>query len=167
MASTPLLQSGNNFLGLRAQRAGRKYVPHRWYEVLAMHLSGRRPAEIMALTGYSQAAYYRILASPDVVALRQQMLEDMSKDFEALWPRVIDNIRDQLLSTDEKVQLAAQQQFFKATGRFANGKEEEVDKTSASDVVKQLLAQQVNITVNVGGQATCNDDNHEVDFEDI
>ena len=161
-----LLQSPvNTFSGLRASRVSRKGVPHKWYEVLAMHLAGRRPAEIQALTGYSSAAYYRILASPDVIALRQQMLEDVSKDFEALWPKVINNIREQLDSIDEKTQLAAQQQFFKATGRFAPVTTENGDKASASDIVKQLLAQQVNVTVNIGGgtNGVCEVE----DFEDV
>lgn len=142
----------NKLATCRAKRAGALPVPLRWKQVLDLHLSGRRPAEIMALTGYSPAMYYRILASPQVLALRQRMMEGFQKDFEALWPKVIDNIRDQLDDPDAKIQIAAQHQFFKATGRFAPPKSDEVEKTTASDVVKQLLAQQVNVTVNIGGQ---------------
>ena len=128
-------------------------VPHRWFQVLALHLSGKRPKEVMELTGYSPAMYYRILDHPSILGIRQQLLERVQRDFEDLYPKIVENITNQLNSEDTKVQLEAQNQWLKATGKFApKQKASAGEELSAEDLVKQLLMQQINVNVNLGGK---------------
>lgn len=132
------------------RRAKRKYgIPHRWHQVLSLHMSGKSVKEIMALTGYSQWMTYNILRQPEIIVARQRIMQATSDEFEALFPKVVSNIREQLDSEDEQVRLAAQTQFFKATGKFNPKVKAEGENVSAEDVVSKLLQQQININVNV------------------
>jgi hypothetical protein len=119
----------------------------RWYNVLALHLGGASPKEIMELTGYSAAMYYRILEHPSIQAVRQQLLDSTQQEFEALFSKVVENIRTQLKSSDPQIQLAAQNQFFKATGKFAPKVSKDDGNLTAEDIVSKFL--QVNVQVNV------------------
>lgn len=152
--SEALLTPMPNYQLMRPARAKDHHpVPHRWFAVLAMHLSGKSPKEIQKETGYSQAMYYRILSNPEVLAVRQQLLAQTQMEFEALYSKVVDNLREQLNSKDPEIQLAAQQQFFKATGKYApKPSDPKGEQLSAEDLVTKLLQQQINIQVNVGGQ---------------
>ena len=127
----------------------RNGIPHRWYQVLSLYMSGKSVKEIMALTGYSQWMTYNIMRQPEIIAARQQILQATSDEFENLFLKVVDNIKDQLDSEDPQVQLAAQNQFFKATGKFAPKVKSPEDNISAEDVVSKLLQQQININVHV------------------
>lgn len=131
----------------------RQPVPLRWRTVLALHLSGKKPKEVMEATGYSSAMYYRILRHPLVEGMRQQLLADTQRDFEALYPKVVENLRQQLDEVDPKIQLEAQNQWFRASGKFAPKKEEAGGQVTAEALVQQLLNQTVNVNVNLGGQA--------------
>jgi hypothetical protein len=65
----------------------------------------------------------------------------------------VENITNQLNSEDTKVQLEAQNQWLKATGKFApKQKASAGEELSAEDLVKQLLMQQINVNVNLGGK---------------
>ncbi len=150
----PLLQrtqSAPNYAVFRARKTNRRYTSHRWFKVLAMHMAGKSKEEICAETGYKPSSYYQILRDPEMLTIRQQMLDDVQKDFDALYPKVVDNLRLQLDSDDPKIQLQAQEQFFKATGKYAPKREEGEGKTTAEEIVAKLLNQQINIQVNVGG----------------
>jgi hypothetical protein len=86
------------------------------------------------------------------VAVRQQLMKVTQDEFEALYQKVVDNIRTQLDHPDPQIQLAAQQQFFKATGKYTPKVQEGQAQLSAEELVGKLLAQQINVTVNLGGQ---------------
>ena len=122
-------------------------VPLRWYFVLALHLSGKSPREVMEETGYSSAMYYKVLNHPTVQSVRQQLLDHTQQEFEALFSKVVENIRNQLKSNDPQVQLAAQTQFFKATGKFQPKKGDEDKELTAEDIVSKIL--NINVQVNV------------------
>lgn len=121
-------------------------IPHRWFYVLALHMAGKSCREIAQQTRYTTNYVYRILQHPDIVALRSRLLDFATREFEALWPTVVENIRNQLASEDPRVQLAAQHQWLKASGKYAASEHTE-KPASAEDVVAKLL--QVNVQVNV------------------
>jgi len=151
MSNLPITQSHLPDTSYRFHRHLKKNdhtpIPLRWYCVLSLHLSGKSPKEVMQETGYSTAMYYRILNDPAVQSVRQQLLDSTQQEFEALFNQVVENIRNQLKSTDEQIQIAAQNQFFKATGKFAPKVSEKGDGLTVEDVVAKLL--NVNIQVNV------------------
>lgn len=152
MNNLPLTQSLLPDQNYRFHRPSKKSdylpVPLRWYNVLALHLAGKSPKEIMEQTGYSQAMYYRILNHPSIQSVRQQLLDSTQQEFEALFMKVVENVREQLASLDPQIQLAAQQQWFKANGKFLPSKEAESRGLTAEDVVAKLL--NINVQVNVG-----------------
>lgn len=115
-------------------------VPLRWYKVLALHLSGKKAIEIKEETGYSIPMIHRILNHKSIQSVRQQLMDSTQQEFEALFDRIVNNIRTQLDSTDEAVKLAAQQQWFKANGKFGNGgKTKIVTNITAEQVVQNIL----------------------------
>lgn len=117
-------------------------VPVRWQVVLSLHLAGKTCKEITELTGYSQAMVYRILDNKDVQYIRQQLMDQTQMEFEALFSKVTKNIREQLESKDEVVRLAAQNQWFKANGRFTPKQSKVADTITAEDIVIQILNQE-------------------------
>lgn len=82
---------------------------------------------------------YAILGNKDVIYLRQKMLDSMQQEFEALFSKLVDNIREQLDSSDPMVQLAAQNQWLKANGKYAPAVVDKSTHITAEDVVFQLL----------------------------
>jgi len=148
---SPLVQQQPN--GLYHKRPPKGHlmtIPLRWHTVLALHLGGASVKEVAKMTGYSQATCYCILRRPEVQLVRQRMMEDVQQEFEALWPKVVDNIRVQLSDADPQIQLAAQQQWLKASGKFQPVNEKVGKEATAEEVVARLLQQQINIQVNVG-----------------
>jgi hypothetical protein len=131
-------------------------IPHKWFEVLSLHLSGMSTKDILELTGYSLGSYYRIMNNPRSIAVRQQLLSMYQDDFEALFTKVVDNIRDQLDSEDIRVQQVAQQQFFRAENKFKVIRKKK-ESESAEDMVSRLLngnaIEQVNVQVNVSSDS--------------
>ena len=115
-------------------------VSHRHQYVLALHLSGKKVNEIESLSGYRPATIYHILQEPNVLALRQQLLNHTSKEFEALFPKVVDCIRDGLDSPDLKINLEASDKWLKAHGKYAKSEATTVNIT-AEDIVMNILNQ--------------------------
>ena len=122
-------------------------IPHKWSEVLALHLAGVPTKEIGEITGYSLGNLYMILKNPRTQAVRQQLLSVYQDEFEALFGTIITNIRSQLAAPDVKTQQVAQQQWLNAEKKFkvlqSGGKGSE----TAEDIVSRLL--NVNVQVNV------------------
>ena len=123
------------------------HVPHKWFEVMALHLAGKSSNEICEIVGYSLQTYYRIMNSPRSIAVRQQLLSMYQDEFEALFNKVIINIRDQLGSEDVKTQQTAQQQWLNAEKKFNKKIGGDRPGESAEDLVSRLL--NVNVQVNV------------------
>lgn len=128
-------------------------IPHKWFKVLSMHLSGRKTRDIAEETGYTMQSLYRILNSERTQAVRQQLLSMYQDEYEALFEKVIDNIRVQLDSDDMKVQQTAQQQWLNSEKKFRGLQSKHAPGESAEDLVGRMLNIQgtnVNVQVNVG-----------------
>ena len=117
-------------------------VSHRHQFVLALHLSGLKVNEIEKITKYRPATIYHILGEPNVIALRQQLLNHTAKEFEALFPKVVDGIRACLDSGDPKTVLEASDKWLKAHGKYAKSESTTVNIT-AEDIVMNILNQQL------------------------
>ena len=122
-------------------------IPHKWFEVLGLHLAGKSTPEIMEITSYTQASIYRILNSERTQAVRQQLLSTYQDEFEALFSKIIVNIRTQLDSGDMKVQQTAQQQWLNSEKKFRGIQSKQMPGESAEDLVGRML--NVNVQVNV------------------
>lgn len=125
-------------------------IPMRWNKVVSMHLAGVPTRDICEETGYSMGNIYQILKNPRVQAVRQQMLSVYQDEFEALFPKVTQNIRSQLDSKDIKTQQVAQDQWFKAEKKFSPKRNQSGVAETAEDMVAKLL--NVNVQVNVAPQ---------------
>lgn len=117
--------------------------PSRWYAVLSLHLTGRTAHEISELVGLGEQQVYRILNDERIIQVRQQLLNATSDEFEALFPKVVEVIRETLQSKDERVQLEAVNIWMKAHGKFQPAKAEGQVVVTAEDVVIQILNQGV------------------------
>lgn len=136
----PVLSLGNNSSnGQFKHPKGNGGIKHKYYEILALHLSGKTAQEISAITGYAPVSIYNILKKEEMVLLRQQILAGVSDEFEVLFADVVNTIRELLTSTKETVRLEACEKWLKAHNKF--GKEKNTINVTAEDVVFQILNQ--------------------------
>jgi hypothetical protein len=68
------------------------------------------------------------------------MLHDIDKEFEALYSRVVEEIRYCLQDADPRIRLDACEKWLKAHGKFQPNQKTQVNIT-AEDVVVQILNQ--------------------------
>jgi len=152
MAEHTLLQAPTSDPTYQVNRRKRRNdivpIPHKWFEVLSMHLAGKKRDEILEETGYSIGTYYRIMQNPRVIAVRQQLLKMYQDDFEALFSKVINNLHKQLDSEDMKTAQTAQAQWLRTA------KEHKIVSTrlKEEDSAEDLVANMLNIQVNVNAQ---------------
>lgn len=125
--------------GRRKKRKGS--VSHRWRYVLELHLCGKRVHEISELSGYSVNTIYGILRDEDVISLRQQLMQQFDSEFEALYPKVIDSIRDGLNHPHPDVQKEARRDWLKAHGKYRDQPQQQSQVFSAEKMVVQILQQ--------------------------
>jgi hypothetical protein len=113
----------------------------RWRVVLEYHLAGKTALEISRLTGFSEQYVGVLLRRPEVIGWKQQLMQVTEQEFEALFVKVVSNLRTQLASNDISTQMEAQNQFLKASGRFS-GKDKSnsvTNNVTAEEVVFQIL----------------------------
>jgi len=147
LTQSPSASQRFDYLTVNGKKRPKHILPVGWYQILRLHLEGLPQIKISEKTGYSQCAVSRILNHPLIQLARQQSMAETEKEFEALFEKVVDNIREQLGSQDPMVQLAAQNQWFKANGKFQPKQINNEEKLTAEDIVSKLL--NVNIQVNV------------------
>ena len=147
LVQSPSATEKFDLLTVNGKKRPRHILPTGWYQVLRLHLEGLSQVKISERTGYGQCAVSRILNHPLIQLARQQSMMETEREFEALFEKVVDNIREQLDSQDPMVQLAAQNQWFKANGKFAPKQSSNEEQLTAEDVVSKLL--QINVQVNV------------------
>jgi predicted transcriptional regulator len=136
MAAQPVLADNATPLQVNAPRK----IPLRWHYIVALHMAGRSVRTIAQETGLGEQAVRRILAHPDTQYIRQQLLASLDQEFEALWGKVINNLREQLDHEDQQIRLAAQNQWLKASGRYQQlVKQKLADAISAEDIVINIL----------------------------
>lgn len=114
-------------------------IPLIWHKVVALHLAGKTIDEIAEEVDYNRMSISRILRDPRVEQVRQMLMEDIQRDFDSLYSTVVKNLREQLASKDTTVQQAAQNQWFKAAGKFAPKTSGITNNITAEDVVVQIL----------------------------
>ena len=122
-------------------------ISHRDFYILSLHLAGYTAEEISELTNKSPASIYATLRKKEVILVRQQLLEGLEDEFEALQKQVIQVVRDKLKSQDERVQLEAVGIWMKAHGKYQVKREEA--EITGEDVVNKILNQQISVQVNV------------------
>jgi len=123
-------------------------ISHRDFFVLSLHLSGSTAEEIAELAGYSSPyTVYSILRKKEVILVRQQLLESLELEFEALQKSIFEVVKTKLKSQDERIQLEAVQVWMKYFGKFLPKVDE--NRLTAEDVVRQILNQQIQVNVNV------------------
>ena len=122
-------------------------ISHRDFYVLSLHLSGHSAEKIAELAGYSSPySVYNILRKQEVILVRQQLLQSLELEFEALQKKIFQVVGEKLDSEDERVQLEAVQLWMKYFGKFTPKPDK--DELTAEDVVRQILNQQINININ-------------------
>jgi hypothetical protein len=136
MTTQPALSDNTTSLQVNVPRK----IPLRWHYIVALHMSGRPVRVIAQEAGLGEQAVRRILSHPDVQYIRQQLLASLDQEFEALWSKVISNLREQLDHEDQQIRLAAQNQWLKASGRYQQlTKQKLADAISAEDIVINIL----------------------------
>jgi len=124
---------------LRTNLKSKRSISHRWYYVISLHLSGYSAQEISGLTGFSTQRIYSILRDERSIQVRQSILSGLDDELQALYPQVVQAMRDALQSPDIKVRLQASDQWFRTQGKF-KGDQKGLNVT-AEDVVIQILNQ--------------------------
>jgi hypothetical protein len=132
------LISNNQAFVTRVQPTASTIVPLKWINVLHLHLAGHTTKEIAAATDYTENSVWRILHHKDVTMLRQQLLKDTQKEFEALFSRIVDSVRDDLNSGDPDRISDARKDWLKAHGKVLDNSNIQVNIT-AENVVSQIL----------------------------
>lgn len=115
-------------------------------EVVKSHLDGVKNCDIAAIFNMHNNTVSKILKDPLVEAIRKEWMNDKHAEFNALYGKAIDAIRDGLNENEPVAnRLKAVDKFFaNAPGQ----KEAETERDTAEDVVARLL--QVNIQINNG-----------------
>jgi hypothetical protein len=115
-------------------------IPLRYHNVLALHLAGKSVAMICEETGYKSPTVYKILQDERVVQIRQQLLDHVQTEFEALYPAVVNSLRKDLLSEQPERENRARDQWLRASGKYQNNTTN-ITNVTAEDVVFQILNQ--------------------------
>ena len=124
-------------------------ISNRDFFVLSLHLAGYSAEEIADLAGYaSPQTVYSVLRRKEVLMVRQQMLEGLELEFEAMQKHIFDVIKSKVDSVDERIQLEAVQIWMRYFGKYKD-RGTTKEELTAEDVVRNLL--QVNVQVNVDG----------------
>lgn len=117
-------------------------IPLKYHKVLSLHLSGKPVHVICEETGYKESTVYSILKDERVTQIRQQLLNHTQIEFEALYGRVVDTLRDDLFSEQPDRQQKARDQWFRASGKYSKDTGEGTTiNLTAEDVVFQILNQ--------------------------
>jgi hypothetical protein len=114
-------------------------IPLRWLNVLHLHLAGKSAKEIAFRTGFSLSYVYVVLNHKDVGYMRQQLLANTQQEFEALYERIVQSVRDDLDSGDPERISDARKDWLKAHGKVS--KEDAANLNihlTAEDVVMQI-----------------------------
>jgi hypothetical protein len=106
--------------------------------VLDYALSGMDPKVIAAETGYSLNSVYRILNHPNTIQLRQQKLEAFQRDFDNLYNKVTERIREGLDNLDPKIVAIYTNQWLKANGKLSEKQKGLTVNLTAEDVIMQI-----------------------------
>ena len=139
---TPIRQEGFN--AKKRKNSERTLTPRYWY-VLSLHLAGAKAEEISKLTGYSKLRISYILNSEAVIGVRQQLMKDLDKEFEAQYRKVIAAIDDSLsIEQPNTVKLQAAKLWGDYHKKFQKVEGNTQINITAEDIVFQIMNGQYN-----------------------
>jgi hypothetical protein len=115
-------------------------IPSLWFYILSLHLAGKPAKQISELVDRHPLTIYKILKDPRVVQVRQQILDGVGNEFEALYSDVVQTIRDGINDPDIEVRLTAADKWLKAHGKYGSSNQV-VNHLTAEDVVINILNQ--------------------------
>lgn len=123
----------------RSNKLARLPISQKWMYVLSLHLSGRPIDEIAEKSGYAVQTVRQILSNDKVNEIRQMLLEDTQKEFEALFGPIVGKIRDMLDAKDTAVD--AINLWIKMHGRGGKQASSTTNTTNitAEDIVFNIL----------------------------
>jgi len=125
-------------------------------QIILMHLSGLSNNEIALASGRTPVSISRILHDPLAEPEISRLLKDTEKEFEALYPKSVERLREAMdAETLAKTpayttRLKAVDIYFRASGKYQDA---DTGKETAEDVIQRILQNplvQVNINTNVG-----------------
>lgn len=132
--TSPVPERYNQARGIKKNEVKPPTARHRY--VLELHLAGYKVRDrqnsdgsitpgIITLTGYKEPTIYKILSSPEVNHLRQQIMNHADKEFEAQYMKVVDAV-DTCLDPKkpDEIKLRAAElwgKFFKKFGNKQDG----------------------------------------------
>ena len=105
--------------------------------VVLLYLDGIPPKEISSITGYNQAYVSRIVKDPLAKALIKERITELDEEFQVLYKKSIDAIRDGLDANDIDIRLKAAEKYLRAHGKYGTVVSKGPD--TAEDVIKRIL----------------------------
>lgn len=125
----------------RSNKLAKLPISQRWMTVLSYHLAGKSADQISNLTGYSVGTVRVILANPKVNEMRQLLLQSTQEEFEALFDKITNKIREMLDEKDSVVD--AIKLWIQMHGRGNNNNKQTttttINNVTAEDIVFNIL----------------------------
>lgn len=124
----------------RSNKYAKLPISQRWMYVLSLHLSGRPLDEIAEKTGYAVSTIRQILSNQKVNELRQMLLQDTQRDFEALFGPIVNKLREMLDKPDQCAEaIKLWVSLHGRNGNTAASRQQPTINVTAEDVVFQIL----------------------------
>ena len=121
----------------------------RHFFVLSLHLAGKKAWEIKELTGYPEGTVRQILQRDDVLYMRQQLMLQLDKEFEAQYHKVIAAVDSALDATQPAtVKLQGAKLWGDYHKRFQKVEVNQTLNITAEDIVLQIMNGNYNPTDN-------------------
>ena len=117
-------------------------------EIVKAHLDGVRNTDIAAMFRMTDSTISLILSDPLVEEIRAEWLKDRHAEFNALYGRAINTIRDSMNEDKPALVRLRAAKMVMEDAPFTKSRED--GRETAEDVVQRIL--QVNIQINNGGQ---------------
>jgi hypothetical protein len=125
----------------RLKRNDFEPIPPRYMAVVSHHLAGRSAREVAELTGYKLPTIYKILSDQRVTQLRQQVLKATQDEFEALFPKAVENIRTFMSAPEVDTQVKGTDMWLRANGKYRDSGVASQVNITAEDIVFNILNQ--------------------------
>jgi len=138
MSSVLMSRSPDRYQARRSlKRSDHNPIDPKYFYIMSLRMAGTPVTEISELTGLSTPRIYGILNDERCVQIRQQILSNTQDEFENLFAKVVQAVREGLDNGDVGTKLEASKIWLKAHGKYT--KEETSLNVTAEDVVIQIL----------------------------
>jgi hypothetical protein len=107
--------------------------------VLALHLAGAKTKEISEITKYNIQTIYKILNREDVIGARQQIMNNLDKEFEAQYEKVIDAVNYGLSAPEPNIRLQAAKLWGDYHKKFQKVEVNQSVNITAEDIVFNIM----------------------------